>query len=174
MEDDFVLFSKYFYYRPESGELIWRLRDPKLKGNRVNNTKFAGREVGTITNHPYRKITLFGRQEYAHRIAWLLYHGEWPIGQIDHINGKTLDNRIENLRVVTNQVNGKNQKLRDSNYTGYSGVYWDKSRQKWQAQINIEGKTVSLGRFESLEDAGAARKKAEKEYGYHQNHGRVA
>ena len=53
-----------------------------------------------IYDKPYR----------AHRVIWALVHGEWPEGQIDHINGVRDDNRLENLRVVTNQDNQKKHK----------------------------------------------------------------
>lgn len=78
--------------------------------------------------------------------------------EIDHINGDGLDNRKNNLRVVTHQQNafnmGKNVK----------GVYWDRTRNKWRAYIGINGKDILLGRFYNLQDAIEAREKAACKY----------
>ena len=75
--------------------------------------------------------------------------------QADHIDHNTLDNRILNLRVVTCQQNQFNQK----NPKGYS---WCKSRQKYQAQIRINGKNTSLGRFKTAAEAHIAYLEAKK------------
>lgn len=84
--------------------------------------------------------------------------------QVDHINGNTLDNRKCNLRVVTNRQNSINSAIPKSNKSGYKGIYFDKSRNKWVANIKINYKTIFLGRFENIEDAIKVRQKAEIEY----------
>ena len=48
---------------------------------------------------------MFGKLIYAHRAAWAIHFGEWPKGEIDHINGDASDNRIINLRVVNRTEN---------------------------------------------------------------------
>jgi len=83
---------------------------------------------------------------------------------IDHINNNNLDNRKENLRIVTNSDNLKNSKLRIDNKTGCKGVSFDKSRNKWSAQIKINYKKIDLGRFASFDEAVKARKEAELKY----------
>lgn len=85
---------------------------------------------------------------------------------VDHINHDKLDNRRENLRIVTPLQNSRNLKVSKKNKTGIRGVYWDKQRDKWTAQIKIMYKSTSLGRFNTLEEAIKARKKAEVTYGY--------
>jgi len=72
---------------------------------------------------------------------------------IDHINGDTLDNRKQNLRLVRNQQNCCNQKLGLRNKSGYKGVYQSKGRKKWTASLKTKGKTYYLGDFESKHDA---------------------
>ena len=84
----------------------------------------------------------------------------------DHIGGETTrnDNRKNNLRLGTQSQNMQNIPLRSNNTSGCTGVYWDKSRQKWQAQITYNKKVYYLGRFDNYEDAVNARITAEEEY----------
>lgn len=83
---------------------------------------------------------------------------------VDHINGNTLDNRKENLRICSHSKNIINSKKRNDNTSGHTGVYWDKNKNKWRAQIVIKGKTKSLGYFINKEDAIACRAKAVKKH----------
>ncbi len=101
-----------------------------------------------------------------HRFIWEHVNGPIPQRlQVDHINGDTLDNRLENLRVVTHRGNQHNRKERREGRTSsrYVGVYWNKKQQKWWAQIGEHGKKRHLGRFTSEEDAHRAYQKALKE-----------
>ena len=81
---------------------------------------------------------------------------------IDHINGDPLDNRIENLRVVPPSENAMNRGPTINNTSGYKGVFWDESRQKWlaQAQYKCEQtgkrKNKHLGRYDDKEEAREA------------------
>jgi len=83
---------------------------------------------------------------------------------IDHINHDTTDNRRENLRISTYSENMFNAKLRSDNSTGATGVHWSFQRGKWQAEIQVRGKTHHLGFFEDIEDAVVARKAGEEKY----------
>ena len=83
---------------------------------------------------------------------------------VDHINGNTLDNRKQNLRICTIAENNKNHKIYNTNTSGTTGVYFDKQNNKWSAQIYINGKVKRLGRFADKEDAINIRKEAEKKY----------
>lgn len=83
---------------------------------------------------------------------------------VDHINRNPLDNRICNLRTCTQQNNCFNKSMQCNNTSGVAGVTWDKSRNKWLAQIQINKKNKYLGRFATLEEAIAARQQAEMEY----------
>lgn len=80
---------------------------------------------------------------------------------VDHLNGNGLDNRKCNLRICSQQENLFNQQLRVDNTSGYKGVTWDKSNNKWLSQIQINKKNIKLGRFLNIEDAIKARKEAE-------------
>jgi hypothetical protein len=98
----------------------------------------------------------FGRRQYSvHRFAWFYFYGEWPKGQIDHINGDPADNRISNLRCVTPQENAQNQKkAKSTNMTGLLGV--TPSGSGFQARITIGGKAKHLGSFRSAQEAHEA------------------
>lgn len=97
-------------------------------------------------------------------------NGYWPELQIDHINGDVTDNRISNLREVSASVNGQNCKRRHDNTTGVTGV--SRTKNSFRAEICVAGKRHRLGQFRSIEQAIAARKLAEREMGFHENHGR--
>lgn len=172
-------------YCPATGDFAWLPRDTSdfpgtgpggaWRRSLAWNTQYAGQPALTSTaTNGYRKGQLWGQTLLAHRVAWALYHGEWPNGLIDHINGDKADNRIENLRVVTHDGNAKNNRISRRNTTGHIGIYWEPQRNKWRADITSDKKTVCLGRFDAKEDAIAARKAAEPKFGFHPNHGRAA
>ena len=97
---------------------------------------------------------------YLHR-----YIMNFPKGMIvDHINRNKLDNRKCNLRVCSKQQNNINKSKQSNNTSGYTGVYWNKRRCKWVAQIKVNSKKIHLGYFENKEDAIESRKKAEEKY----------
>ena len=82
----------------------------------------------------------------------------------DHINGDTLDNRKENLRVATREENGRNRGKARTNTSGFKGVVYVKKKKDminelskpWQAQVKHNGKYIYLGMFATPEEAGKA------------------
>lgn len=122
-----------------------------------------------LNNKPYLKVTIKNTQILAHRLAWLLFHGQWPSKNIDHENGNGLDNRIKNLRDVSHSENQKNRRLSSNNKTGVTGVYYTKKG--FLAQIKSDGKKYYLGKFDNLFDACCVRKSAENRFNFHPNHG---
>ena len=85
--------------------------------------------------------------------------------EIDHINRITTDNRRCNLRIATCSENCINRSLQHLNKSGVIGVYRHSDySDKWCAQLNIEGKRLYLGMFNSKDEAAQARKEAEKKY----------
>lgn len=115
---------------------------------------------GRVATKGYRQIAMIGQRFMAHRLAWLYVHGEWPSGQIDHINQVKDDNRIENLRVVTNKQNQENIFAWGHNKSGRRGVRFKDG--KWLAEIVQFKKKLHLGTFASFEEAVSARESAEK------------
>lgn len=119
------------------------------------------KESGRLATKGYRQISVNGTRYMAHRLAWLYVYGEWPENQIDHINQNKDDNRIENLRVVTNKQNSENVTIWKHNKTGRRGVRFRHNR--FFAEIIHYQKTYNLGWFDNIVDAVAARIRAERE-----------
>jgi len=144
------------HYDQETGIFTWKV-SPSTKVK-------VGDVAGSPDGHGYLQIGIQSRPHKAHRLAWLYVYGSWPKDQIDHINRKRSDNRIYNLREVTNKQNGQNAGKYSHNTSGHPGVSWHKRDSRWVAQIMHNQKQIHLGYFASLEEAIAARKAAEKLY----------
>ena len=148
-------FEDFFYYDPE-GFIRWKQR----RGQRGKVGERAGSER---TRYCY--VGLKGNLYSIHGIVWYLHHGVYPDYQkdqvIDHVDGDTHNNRIENLRLVTTSLNQQNAKLRTDSTSGVKGVVFYPRYSKWCARININKKRTLLGYFDTLEEAKEARYLAE-------------
>ena len=170
------------HFIPETGRLFWRERGPEwftdgrypaARSAASWNTRYAGKEAFTsIDGTGYRQGSIFNHMHRAHRVIWRIVHGVWP-QDTDHINGIRTDNRIVNLRNVSRTENMRNAARPNTNTSGSIGVGWDRSSGKWQAQITVDGRNRHLSYFSDKADAIAARKAAEIEHGFHENHGRL-
>lgn len=124
-------------YNPLTGVLTWR-------ETRCNVVR--GQRAGCLKKDGYLYLGLLGQKYLAHRIAWVHFHGTPPVDQIDHRNGITTDNRIENLREACDKLNQQNlQGPTRRNTSGYLGVY--PSGKKWRALIQLNGVNHHLGSF---------------------------
>lgn len=178
---DPALLRRLLRYEPETGKLFWLPRTPDLFEPTPShgadrrclawNNRLAGKLAFTACNRGYFIGAIFNRRYQGHRVCWAIYYGRWPEGQIDHINGNPSDNRITNLRDVSNLENGRNQRMPKNNTSGFTGVLWDRGR--WVARIKVHGRARHLGRFVNRDDAIAARVAAERAEGFHPNHGRA-
>lgn len=83
---------------------------------------------------------------------------------VDHINGNSLDNRRNNLRLCTHAQNIHNQRLSQRNTSGYKGVSYITSIGKWRAQIKVNRKQKTIGTYDTPEEAHAAYCEAAKKY----------
>lgn len=136
-------------YNPETGVFT--------RKRATTNAVRVGDVVGSKTRKGYLAIRILGTFHLAHRLAWFYVHERWPEGQIDHINGEQTDNRICNLRVVSNSTNAENKRRpRAKNTSGLLGVSWMTQAKKWRAQIAVKGNVIYLGLFEDKADAHAA------------------
>jgi hypothetical protein len=137
-------------YDPTTGEFRWRV---KLNRNiRLNSV------AGTINNHGYRMIVIDRDMYSAARLAWFYTYGEWPVGDIDHINRTRSDNRLCNLRSVSRSGNNQN-KLPIGDV---AGVTWHERGQKWIAAITLNRQNYHLGSFDDRKEAIQMRQGAEK------------
>lgn len=146
------------HYDPETGVFTW----VRPTSNRVK----PGSQCQTIGPLGYIVIGVDGVRHYAHRLAWLYMTGGFPVEMIDHSNGRKTDNRWRNLRAASKSQNMRNAGQRANSTSGYTGVGWHKRSAKWRAYIELDGKSVHLGLFDSAEEALVARETAAKrEYG---------
>jgi len=119
--------------RYEDGKLYWL--NPRKKS-------LLGKECGFLDPYqPYRFMKCEGERKRIHHVVWYLHKGVWPDPSMvmDHINMDKLDNRIENLRQVTNRVNALNNKAENVTLTG----------NKWRAVVA----GVYLGSFTDRDEA---------------------
>jgi hypothetical protein len=146
-------------YDPETGDLTWLHRvDMPIPWNR----KMVGRRAGTKTRSAIA-IRFFyeGRtvRLTAHRVAWALYYGMWPVCLIDHENNDHFANWIDNLREATFSTNGANvPKIRSKH--GRKGVAFNDETGKYVAIICKDRVSRSLGYFDTIDKAAAAYDKA--------------
>lgn len=138
-----------FHYDPDSGEFTRVITAGKRRTR-------SGR-VGSADLYGYKTTRIGGKSYKLHRLAWLYMTGEWPKGDIDHINGQRSDNRFANLRDVTRKVNLQNQRLATNNRsTGLLGAYFDQRKNHYYARISQGNKSVHLGTFSTAEAAHRA------------------
>jgi hypothetical protein len=143
-------------YNPETGIFRWKAISTK------NQVK-VGDIAGCAGAKDYRRICIDGRLHLTHRLAWLYMTGEWPVADIDHINGISGDNRFANLREATRSENMQNRRgpNRDSK-TGLLGA--SPNQGKYEAAICLDGKKHYLGLFKTAEQAHAAYIKAKRKF----------
>lgn len=146
--------KELLHYDPETGVFTWLKSRGSCDSGVVAGTKVNG----------YVKIRIHRRRYYAHRLAWLYVHGEFPPLWIDHVNRVRSDNRISNLRLSGPMENAQNRPILATNKSGIAGVNWHKVTGKWTAQISVGKKKIYLGVYDSLDDAEAARVAAKKHY----------
>jgi hypothetical protein len=129
MMDDFAIFNEIFRYDMITGKLYWNV-------NRSRRQE-KGKEAGSYRNG-YRLVEYCGKPYSVHRIIWLLTYGNWPNGEIDHINGIKDDNRICNLRDVSHRGNTQNK---DIHRAGREvGWFVDKQNGGFRAAIKLQYK----------------------------------
>ena len=131
----------------------------------IKTPKWVKKKITLVTltsGYKLYRIHIDNKKYNLSRVVYKAYHPEWDITDtsqnnfIDHKNTNPLDNRIENLRILTHQQNQWN-----NNAKGYT---WHKQKNKWQAQIRINYKSKNLGLFDNEEDARQAYLKAKELY----------
>lgn len=152
------LLRERLNYDPATGEWTWRW-SPSLKIKR-------GMPAGNVAGNGrcYIALTIDGRSErfLAHRLSWFWLHGEWPDVNVVPKNGDYLDFREGNLVLESPAETASKGHVRPTRAgSGIKGVGFDKRRGKWFAYIDRDYRRKSLGQFDTVEEARAARKAAE-------------
>ena len=162
----------------DTGCLIWKSRPIWMfslsgtggrRGNQVRwNNKYAGRPA-CWSDGKYYHIRILRKKYKAHRIIFLMAYGWCPL-VIDHYDGCSLNNSIENLIISSRSHNMHNCKMNKKNTSGHTGVTMKGG--KYRARIKYRGTTRHLGLFQNIDDAIKARRNAEKMFGFNEHHGR--
>lgn len=161
------LVRKLVRYEPDTGRLFWIERPVELFRSRWPgqeqstadywNRRNAGKECFLAEDDDgYRIGSIFDLTRKAHRVAWAIETGEWPIGQIDHRNGTRNDNRWPNLRPATEIQNRRNSLAERGRVSDFKGVTWHKRDCVWFTRIYVEGKRIQLGTFTDEVEAAKA------------------
>jgi len=159
--------KELLHYDLETGDFTW-LQD---RSGASKKGTVAGNELRCHTGKTYKRITLEKKNHLSHRLAFLYMEGELPPNDVDHHNGDGTDNRWANLRHATRTENCRNQRRCASNTSGITGVNFHPRVARWQARITVSKKRKSLGYFDNIFDAAAARRSAQNHYNFHENHG---
>lgn len=144
------------HYNPETGVFT----------NRVFRSANArsGEIAGTADKDGYWQIQIDGKIYKSHRLAWFYVTGIPPTFDVDHKDTVKSNNSWGNLRPTTQFLNNGNCRKRKTNTSGFKGVTWDKSRNKWMAQIQVNKRFVYLGRFNDPAQAHEAYKAAAQKH----------
>lgn len=125
------------------GKLFWKVR-PSF------NVK-VGDEAGSFGGE-YFQVYIRNQKYKLHRVIFAYHHGYLP-EVVDHIDGDTTNNHIENLREATVMKNRHNSKAPTTNKSGAKGVSYDKNLGKWRVRITVDKVRHDFGKFEDLEEA---------------------
>lgn len=173
--------NRLLRYEPDTGKLFWRERtldQVRVTARRLPehcvamfNAQFAGKEAFTARMSKGYLHGMVNQVPYqAHRVIYKMMTGEEP-PEVDHEDHDRANNRWANLAAVNHAANSRNQKRSAANTSGVTGVSWHTRDLSWNAHCRIDGRQRSLGYFDSLEDAIAARRAFELAHNYHPNHG---
>ncbi len=135
-----LLKDKGYTYDVETGKIYNRF-----------NKEIIGKSIYGYSIINYKK-----KQSFGHHFAWYMTYNNVDFKQLDHINKNRSDNRICNLRIVTNQKNQFN--------TNAKGYYWNKECNKFHSRICINRKIISLGYFNTEQEANQAYLIAKEKY----------
>ena len=147
----------------KDGNLYWK--------KKASKKTVIGEMAGTQVDSRYGRLQVNKKLYLTHRLIFLWHHGYLP-KFIDHIDGNSKNNRIENLRETTISLNLANTKKPKHNTSGYKNVIWHPTRNKWQVRIQINKKGKSFGYYKDLELANlVATEVRNKYFGEFANHG---
>lgn len=139
----------------------------RIKSINYNRTKQEGILKSSINKHGYYIVGLSNGKKTktfaVHRLVAMAFLNHKPCGHelvVNHINFNKLDNRVENLEIITQRENSNMKHINST--SKYTGVFWDKKSKKWRASITIKCHNIYLGLFDSEHDAHLAYENAVK------------
>jgi hypothetical protein len=135
--------KRLLHYDPDTG--IWMWLDSPRPG-------WAWRYAGWVDHYGYLRVKIGRRVYICARLAFLYMTGSMP-EEVDHIDRDPRNDRWNNLRAADRSGNNQNRAKRPDNKSGAIGVFWNKQRRKWTAQVG----RVYLGLFDSIEEATLVR-----------------
>lgn len=138
------------------GVLVWKVATGKKAT--------IGKAAGSGKCHKYCLVRLHTKSMYVHRVVYTMVHGEWPDGDVDHIDGNPQNNHPDNLRLATRSQNLFNSRVRSRNSSGRTGVSWAKHVNMWVVRMMIRGKNINFGYHKDYEFACFVREIAEDKY----------
>ena len=135
--------NEYFGYSEELMGLYWRKKTSKYAHPKIGNQYRAG----VTDSIGYRIVSIFSKPYKEHRLVWI-YHNVEILNSlnIDHINRIRDDNRISNLRLVNQSLNGYNRGSKNYTYRK------DSPQRPYEASVMIKGKTISKS-LKTIEEA---------------------
>lgn len=133
------------------GDLVIKDRIPRSKYK-------IGDTVSTRIANGYMSMMVNQKSFRVHRVVFYLSYGIWPGDlHVDHINGDRLDNRPENLRLLTASQNSRSYRsISSSASSKYRGVSWSKRLKKFGSSIKVYDKSYNLGYFTEEMEAALA------------------
>lgn len=162
-------------YDPATGQFTWKARPiTHFKSERYLrawNSLHAGKPAGVPMSDGRIVININKDKWLAHRVAWAIQTGAWPIAAIDHIDRDHANNAFANLRSCTLQQNQFNRAANKGTLTGVKGVSFDRQTGRYKAAMSLDYKTINLGRFDTVAEASRAYEKASaRHHGEFANH----
>ena len=135
---------------------------------RVKSLKFNRKNIlrPSVNARGYLQVNI-GKTINVHKLVAIAFLNHVPNGMtlvVDHINNNKLDNRVDNLQIITQKENtlkslrenSRRYSDKSNKSSQYTGVCWDKENYKWKSHITINGKLTFLGRFVNEFDASQA------------------
>ena len=146
---DLEYLKRILDYNPDTGVFRWK--------EKISRKTVVGSVAGTLNKVQNRySIQINGRLYKSARLAFYMHNGVEPVGEVDHINTISTDNRAQNLRDSTHNQNGMNKGLQSNNTSGFKGVSYHAKRGEFIAYAKVNGKMHFAGWHKTAESASVA------------------